>query len=131
MNIYRSHVLVCSGKECAASGSPKIKERFEVEIRKAGLAQQVKVIETDCAGLCEAGPIVIVYPEGSFYCRVSEKDVAEIVREHLVSGNIVKRLLYREADDKFFTSLNDAGFYQKTKTYRTAQLRRDRPRADR
>ena len=115
MNIYRSHVLVCGGAKCTASDSPKILERFNVEIRKAGLEKQIKVMQTDCFGLCEAGPIVIVYPEGSFYSRVTQKDVPEIVREHLIDGNIVKRLLYKEADDNFVTSLNDVGFYKKQK----------------
>ncbi len=67
--MYRSHVLVCGGTSCKASGSPKIIEKLNAEVKKAVLEKEVKVIETGCFGLCEAGPIVVVYPEGSFYSR--------------------------------------------------------------
>ncbi|MBT3319011.1 MAG: NADH-quinone oxidoreductase subunit NuoF [Clostridia bacterium] len=112
MDIYRSHVLVCGGTSCNAAGSPKIFEKLNVEIKKAGLEKEVKVVKTGCFGLCEAGPIVIVYPEGSFYSKVADKDVQEIVSEHLKHSRIVDRLLFKDADANIITSLDDIGFYK-------------------
>ncbi len=115
MDIYRSHVLVCGGTGCTSSNSPKIMEKFEDEIIKAGLEKEVKVVRTGCFGLCEAGPIVIVYPEGSFYSRVNVEDVPEIVSEHLLKGRIVHRLLHKEDTGEVEMSLNNIGFYKKQK----------------
>ena len=115
MKIYRSHVLICTGTGCSSSDSPKIIKRMNDEIAKAGLENEVKVIPTGCFGLCEAGPIVIVYPEGCFYSRVTPNDVKEIVSEHLLKGRIVKRLLYKESAQDVEMSLNNVGFYKKQK----------------
>jgi NADP-reducing hydrogenase subunit HndC len=115
MDIYRSHVLVCGGTGCTSSDSPKIMDKFIEEISKAGLEKEVKVIQTGCFGLCEAGPIVIVYPEGSFYSRVKVDDVPEIVSEHLFKGRIVHRLLHKEDTGDVEMSLDNIGFYKKQK----------------
>lgn len=115
MNIYRSHVLVCGGTGCTSSNSPKIIEKMNVEIGKAGLDKEVKVVQTGCFGLCEAGPIVIVYPEGSFYSHVKVEDVTEIVNEHLLKGRIVQRLLYKGSKEDVEVSLDKIGFYKKQK----------------
>lgn len=113
MNIYRSHVLICGGTGCTSSNSPKIMDKFNEEIAKQGLDKEVKVVRTGCFGLCEAGPVVIVYPEGSFYSRVKVEDVPEIVSEHLLKGRIVQRLLYKEGSEGVETSLNNIEFYKK------------------
>ncbi|MEM1484524.1 NADH-quinone oxidoreductase subunit NuoF [Oscillospiraceae bacterium PP1C4] len=114
--MYRSHVLVCGGTGCTSSGSTKIIEAFENELQATGLAAEVKVIKTGCFGLCALGPVVIVYPEGSFYSRVNLEDVKEIVDEHLLKGRIVKRLLYTETVvEDTVKSLNDTDFYKKQK----------------
>ena len=112
--MYRSHVLVCGGTGCTSSGSVKIIEEFERELAATGLTEEVKVVKTGCFGLCALGPVVIVYPEGSFYSRVKAEDVKEIVDEHLLKGRIVKRLLYTEtvAEDKI-KSLDQTDFYKK------------------
>jgi NADP-reducing hydrogenase subunit HndC len=113
MDIYRSHVLVCGGTGCTSSGSPAIIDKFEEEIKKQGLEKEVKVVKTGCFGLCEAGPVVIVYPEGSFYSRVKATDVPEIVSEHLLKGRLVQRLLYKEKAGDIETSLDKVSFYKK------------------
>ncbi len=115
MAIYRSHVLVCGGTGCTSSDSPKIIEKMNEEIAKAGLDKEVKVVQTGCFGLCAVGPIMIVYPEGCFYSRVKVEDVPEIVSEHLLKGRIVQRLLYKEPTEEVETSLNNVGFYKKQK----------------
>ena len=114
MDFYRSHVLVCGGTGCTSSGSGEIIERFENGLSAHGLEKEVKIVRTGCFGLCEAGPIVIVYPEGAFYSRVKPDDVDEIVEEHLLKGRIVERLLHKEEDtSEVATTLDDIEFYKK------------------
>ena len=84
--MYRSHVMVCGGTGCTSSNSDKIAQAFEAEIQATGLQDEVKVIRTGCFGLCALGPIVVIYPEGSFYSMVKEENVKEIVDEHLLKG---------------------------------------------
>ena len=97
--MYRAHVLVCGGTGCTSSNSLKIIERFEQLVAQNGLSQEVKVVRTGCFGLCERGPIVIVYPEGAFYSRIKPEDVDRIVQEHLLKGRIVKELIYHDKKD--------------------------------
>lgn len=114
MNLYRSHVLVCGGTGCTSSRSEDIIKNFQMEIERHDLVNEIQVVKTGCFGLCEQGPIVIIYPEGSFYCRVTPDDVTELVEEHLVKGRLVDRLLYKADHEKeHVTSLNDATFYEK------------------
>ena len=112
---YRSHVMVCAGTGCVASGCIDVSKEIEAEIKAVGLENEVKVVHTGCFGLCALGPILIVYPEGSFYAMVKAEDCKEIVDEHLLKGRIVKRLLYHEtvSEDGTLKSLNDTGFYKK------------------
>ncbi len=113
--MYRSHVLVCGGTGCTSSGSAKIIESLQAEIKKNGLSTEVSVVQTGCHGLCALGPIVIIYPEATFYAMVKEEDVPEIVSEHLLKGRIVSRLLYKEmvTEEGGIKSLNDTDFYKK------------------
>ena len=92
--MIRSHVLICGGTGCTSSGSMKIISKFSEELAKQGLSDEIKVVQTGCFGLCALGPVVIVYPEGTFYSRVTEEDVPEIVEEHLLKGRLVQRLVY-------------------------------------
>ena len=111
--MFRSHVMVCGGTGCTSSGSQKIIDAFNKEIAAAGLHEEVKVIKTGCFGLCALGPIVVVYPEGSFYSMVQPEDVKEIVNEHLLKGRVVTRLLYDETvQGDTVKSLNDTEFYK-------------------
>ncbi|MBE6842828.1 MAG: NADH-quinone oxidoreductase subunit NuoF [Ruminococcus sp.] len=112
--MYRSHVLICGGTGCTSSGSGEIEKALVSEIEKNGLVDEVKVVKTGCFGLCALGPIMIVYPEGSFYSMVKVEDIPEIVEEHLLKGRVVTRLLYNEtvAEDEV-KSLNDTNFYKK------------------
>ena len=112
--MYRSHVLVCGGTGCTSSNSAAIIEALETQIAEKGLSEEIKVIRTGCFGLCALGPIMIVYPEGSFYSQVKVEDIPEIVEEHLLKGRIVTRLLYDETvTTDEIKSLNDTKFYAK------------------
>jgi len=116
MSLVRSHVLICGGTGCTSSGSISIHEKFEECIKKFGLDKEVKVVKTGCFGLCEAGPIVVVYPEGAFYSHVKVEDVERITEEHLYKGRIVKDLLFKQAlEGDVIKSVNEVQFYKKQK----------------
>ncbi|MFT3951888.1 MAG: NADH-quinone oxidoreductase subunit NuoF [Oscillospiraceae bacterium] len=112
--MYRSHVLVCGGTGCTSSGSQKIIDSLNAELERNGLKSEVQVVKTGCFGLCALGPIMIVYPEGTFYSMVNEGDIAEIVSEHLLKGRVVTRLVYNETvTENGIVSLNETDFYKK------------------
>ncbi|MBQ7039103.1 MAG: NAD(P)H-dependent oxidoreductase subunit E, partial [Clostridia bacterium] len=114
MELVRSHVLVCGGTGCTSSGSKQLIEEFETQLKNFDIDKEVKVVQTGCFGLCALGPIVIVYPEGSFYSMVKKEDVAEIVEQHLLKGRNVTRLLYQETgEEDNIKSLNEVDFYKK------------------
>ncbi|MBR4768549.1 MAG: NAD(P)H-dependent oxidoreductase subunit E, partial [Lachnospiraceae bacterium] len=115
--MIRSQVLICGGTGCTSSGSKKIQEEFRAQIEKNDLQDEIKIVQTGCFGLCALGPVVIVYPDGTFYSRVTVEDVEEIVREHLLKGRVVERLVYNdkavtdEVEEKL-TGLADTQFYK-------------------
>ncbi len=114
MPIYRSHVLICGGTGCASSGSREVTESFRNAIRDRGLSEEVLVVPTGCHGMCEMGPIVVVYPEGTFYSHVSKGDVPEIVEEHIYKGRPVQRLMYSGSEDMpFIPHYKEIPFYGK------------------
>ena len=112
--IYRSHVLVCAGTGCTSSNSLQIIDKFTKLIAENGYDKEIQVIRTGCFGLCAAGPIVVVYPEGVYYSRVTPEDVEEIVNEHLIKGRPVQRLIYQEkGEEGVNVTLNESDFYKK------------------
>ncbi|KAA5806768.1 NADH-quinone oxidoreductase subunit NuoF [Thermoanaerobacterium thermosaccharolyticum] len=112
--LYRSHVMVCGGTGCTSSNSDRIAKCFEEEIANKGLDKEIQVVRTGCFGLCELGPVVVVYPEGVFYSRVKEEYVPEIVEEHLLKGRIVKKYLYGESvTEEGIKPLEETGFFKK------------------
>ena len=120
--MIRAHVLICGGTGCTSSGSKTLQDAFNKNIADFGLEEEVKIVQTGCFGLCALGPIVIVYPDGTFYSRVTADDVKEIVSEHLLKGRIVDRLVYRdEHTDEIVeeqaknVSLSDTKFYKSQK----------------
>ncbi|WP_425060594.1 NADP-reducing hydrogenase subunit HndC [Sporomusa carbonis] len=114
MEHIRAHILICAGTGCVSSGSKKVEAAFRDELAKKGLDKEVKIIETGCHGFCEMGPLVIIYPEGTFYVRVQETDVPELVETHLYKGRIVERLLYKEPiTHEKIPSYSDITFYKK------------------
>ncbi len=112
--MYRSHVLVCGGTGCTSSGSQQIMEALKAEIAKNGLENEVAVVQTGCHGLCALGPIMIIYPDATFYSMVKVEDIPEIVSEHLLKGRVVTRLLYQETvTPAGVKALVDTDFYKK------------------
>ena len=118
--MIRSHVLICGGTGCTSSGSIALRDTLAAELQAKGLENEVKIVMTGCFGLCALGPIMIIYPEGTFYSMVQKEDIPEIVEEHLLKGRIVERLVYTDTGeekkpDPATVSLNDTAFYKKQK----------------
>ena len=117
--MIRSHVLICGGTGCTSSGSAVLANKLAEELKAKGLEEEIKIVMTGCFGLCALGPIMIVYPEGTFYSMVTEDDIPEIVEEHLLKGRIVDRLVYKDGveheDPNAAASLSDTNFYKKQK----------------
>ena len=116
MELFRSHVLICGGTGCTSSGSVDLLHRFQELVKENHLEKEIKLVHTGCFGLCAAGPVIIIYPEGAFYSRIELKDVDTIFHEHLMKGNIVKDLLYKDGIDHEtgkLLPLDDTPFYKK------------------
>ena len=113
--MIRSHVLICGGTGCTSSGSAALREALEKELTAQGLNDEIKIVTTGCFGLCALGPVMIVYPDGTFYSMVKPEDIPEIVEEHLLKGRPVARLEYHEksGDHHMVTSLSETQFYKK------------------
>jgi NADH:ubiquinone oxidoreductase subunit F (NADH-binding)/(2Fe-2S) ferredoxin/NAD-dependent dihydropyrimidine dehydrogenase PreA subunit len=113
---FRTNVLVCAGTGCVSGNSYATATALENEIFKKGLAQEVQVIRTGCQGFCAEGPIVIVQPDGIFYCGVKAKDAPGLVEEHLVKGRPVKKLMYTPPAEKGpVPALKEIPFFAKQK----------------
>ena len=112
--ITKRSILVCGGTGCQSSQSEKLIENLNTHIKNAGLDDNVFVSLTGCFGFCAEGPIVKVHPDDVFYVKVSPNDAEEIVKEHLVNGNHVDRLLFEEPSIKQKVHKHhDMSFYKK------------------
>jgi NADH:ubiquinone oxidoreductase subunit F (NADH-binding)/(2Fe-2S) ferredoxin/NAD-dependent dihydropyrimidine dehydrogenase PreA subunit len=87
-------VTICAGTGCLAGGCKQVTDAFREEIERQGLVDQIDVRTTGCHGFCEQGPLVVIHPKGIFYRQVRAQDVAEVVSETVVQGNVIDRLLY-------------------------------------
>ena len=93
---FRTHMLICAGTGCTSNRSLKVREALEEELKKRGLQDEAKVVITGCNGFCAVGPIMVVYPEGIFYQKLTPEDVPYLIEEHILKGRPVKRLMYAE-----------------------------------
>ena len=98
--LERTHVLICGGTGCLSSHSKDIQKEFDHQLKELGIRDEVKLVLTGCFGLCEKGPVVIVYPDETFYSHVQVKDVSDICEEHLLKGRVVNRLVITNPEDK-------------------------------
>ena len=113
-NTHEKHILVCRGTGCTSSKSPEIIETFRRIIEEKNI-ENVKVIQTGCFGLCAKGPIVIIRPEDVFYAHCKPEDCEEIINTHILGGNLVERLLYKDIDENVVKRLDELNFYKKQK----------------
>ncbi len=114
MTKYKMHLLVCGGTGCRASASDSIAEKLKAELAANNLQDEAQVIQTGCFGFCEKGPIVKVLPDNTFYTQVKPEDAPEIVKEHIIKGRKVERLLYVDpAKKQKVEDSKHMGFYRK------------------
>jgi NADH-quinone oxidoreductase subunit F len=114
MEQFRSHVLVCTGGGCIASGALAVSAAFDEELKNKGLTEEVQVVETGCLGPCAVGPVALIYPDGVFYQNIKVPDVAEIVEEHLLKGRVVTRLVsHAPGTDKSTAEMHDVEFFNR------------------
>ncbi len=112
--MFRSTVLVCGGTGCHSNHSGEIYDAFQKQLAEQKLSDEVMLVKTGCFGLCAVGPVVIIYPEGSFYSHVTVDDVPELISEHLIKGRLVRRLLYKDHKTEEITkALSETNFYKK------------------
>jgi (2Fe-2S) ferredoxin len=92
---YRYHIFVCtSGKTCPLSNSEKVHKTLKKAVSEAGLKAVVRVNHAGCMNQCGHGPMVVVYPEDTWYCGVDEEGARAIVNQHLLHGNVVEKYRY-------------------------------------
>ena len=111
----KREILVCGGTGCTSSGSPKIREQLNELLKARGVDDEVEVVMTGCFGLCALGPIMIVYPEGTFYSMVTPDHLEEIVDSHIIGGTPVEKYMYHEKaeNNKLVPRLQDTRFFKK------------------
>lgn len=115
-NLARHHVLVCAGTGCTSSGSAEVRDALRAKLVEMGLDAEIDVVQTGCFGFCNLGPIMVVYPEGTFYTKVKVEDVAEIAETHLKGGQVVERLLYTiPGTEQKAQDMSHIPFFQKQK----------------
>jgi len=95
LEVYRSQVLVCGGTGCISPESVDLYRSLKSEIRKHKLNHEIEILKTGCLGLCELGPVVIVYPEGVLYNKVKTEDIEELVESHFIHNKVLERLEYK------------------------------------
>ena len=112
----RTQIVVCGGTGCMSSHSKEIKAEFERVLKELELDKEVTVFQSGCFGLCEKGPVVIVYPDETFYGHMTVEDVEPLCKEHILKGRIYEKKAYKEATPeekakiKLFREMN---FYAK------------------
>jgi NADP-reducing hydrogenase subunit HndC len=113
MVIKRIDILICFGSGCLGAGAAVVKEKLVEALKDRQILNEVNIIETGCMGPCDYGPLMMIYPEGVLYRKVSAADVAEIVEEHFIKGRPVKRLMVEESKGFVAKSIKNIPFYQK------------------
>ncbi|MDI6751350.1 MAG: NADH-quinone oxidoreductase subunit NuoF [bacterium] len=112
MEQYRANLLICAGTGCVASGSLKVKQALEEEIIKQNLQNEIKIVLTGCNGFCAQGPLMVVYPEGIFYQRLTPENIPFLVEEHFLKGRPVESLMYTPpAEKKVIPAMCDIPFF--------------------
>jgi NADH:ubiquinone oxidoreductase subunit F (NADH-binding)/NADH:ubiquinone oxidoreductase subunit E len=111
---YKGMLMVCTGTGCVSAGGFKVRDHLSALLKEEGLEEEYLVVGTGCNGFCAAGPIVVVQPDGIFYQKVGEEDLAEIVTSHLKGGQVVERLLHKDpATDQVTRTMDEIPFFTK------------------
>jgi len=110
---YKQYILVCGGTACESNQGIALFSALKKAVEENGLVNDVQVVRTGCLGFCEKGPIVKVLPQDTFYVEVKPEDAATIIKEHIVKGRVVTRLLYDKNQSKINVGIEGIDFYQK------------------
>jgi len=112
--LFEKHLLVCGATGCLSSGSKKVTEVLEKELADRGIKDKYRIVMSGCPGFCEVGPIIVVYPDEVFYCRLSPEDIPNIVEQHFINGEIVEKHLFKDPKTKEVSRFYDEiPFYSK------------------
>lgn len=96
---YGRHVFVCTGPRCAPETSPALYDRLKARLKELGLAEgpeRVNRSQCHCFGVCQGGPILVVYPEGTWYHHVTAEKLERIIQEHLVNNQPVHEFVFHQ-----------------------------------
>ncbi len=109
---YKYHILICGGTSCSASKSDKIQSELKAIIEEKGLDNDIQIVTTGCFGSCEKGSNIKMMPDNTYYSHVKPEDCREIIEEHIIKGNKVKRLLSEKSESKkqIRIALRNCGF---------------------
>lgn len=110
---YRAHLMLCGGTGCIASGTLKIKDALEVELKKLNLLDEIIVVMTGCNGFCAEGPVMAVQPDGIFYQGLTEKEIPKLVEEHFLKGRPYQKLMHKPNGDLPIPKMSDIPFFGK------------------
>lgn len=95
---YERHVILCAGKKCDPEEKRKLMLYFKKRLASEGLDMKVRANRGGCLGVCEQGAIMVVYPEGVWYCNVNRANLDRIIEQHFKSGDVVEDLLFHQAE---------------------------------
>ena len=127
---FKTSLIMCGGTGCQASRSQVLIDTVKKELAEQGLEKSVMVRATGCHGFCEQGPIVVVEPGNTFYCRVEPDDAREIIDRTVCNGEVIDRLLYRDpVSGKTILTESEIPFYQAQDRQLLAQNRQLDPRS--
>jgi NADH-quinone oxidoreductase subunit F len=113
MDTVRTHILVCTGGGCIASGALELSTSLRECLKQHDLDREARVVETGCLGPCAAGPVAVVYPDGVFYERIKADDAPEVVEQHILKGRVVERLVSKERSGKSLAKIEEVEFFRK------------------
>ena len=111
----RTTILLCGGTGCLSGGSNALRDEFKAVLTEIGILDEVSIVQSGCFGLCEKGPVVIIYPDETFYAHVKVSDVRRICVDHIYKGIPVQNLIYHDEKTKGKANvhLHELGFYAK------------------
>ncbi|MBR3881121.1 MAG: NADH-quinone oxidoreductase subunit NuoF [Mailhella sp.] len=110
-NEEKHQILICGGTGCSSSGCGAVKNALQASIDAHGLHDKVDIVVTGCHGFCEVGPLVIFYPGGLFYVRVTPEDCEELIQTTVIEGKAVERLQFKAEGQESSLTYHDVSFY--------------------
>lgn len=94
---YKAHIFVCVDSCCREKDSERIFDVLSEELKRRGFSNDVLISRCGCLDQCESGPMLIIYPDGTWYHNLTKDDISRIVEEHIIKGNILSDLVYYAA----------------------------------